>query len=255
MTLTDANVPGPVGGSATVNIQAVETGAAGNVRANTINTVGGSLDFQVAVSNPGATYNGASQLTPVVKQIDKDTLLDQLYAQAQEEAYATLSAELAPGEWLAPDSVRTQIVADVYDAFNDEPAEILNLTLRVQIQGVVVEDEYATDVARTALQEAVPSGGKLVANSVTFSRQGDSETTGNLVNFTMRATGNYVIPIDPDEVRSAIAGLSEEEAITALQAQWSLAETPTLFRDPQWGNALPAIPGRIQVRVEYGGEQ
>jgi hypothetical protein len=255
VTQNDIEVPGPVGGRASVAIEAVVEGAAGNVRASTINTVGGSLDFQVAVSNPGATFNGASQLTPVVKQIDKDTLLDELYSQAQEQAYATLAATLEPGEWLAPDSVRTQITADVYSAFNDEPAEILELDLRVNIQGIAIEDDFATEAARVALQESVPSGGKLVANSVTFFRQGESETTGSLVSFIMRATGNYVIPIDQDEVRSTIAGQSETEAIDTLQAQWSLSAPPTIFRDPEWGSALPAIPGRIQVRVEYGATE
>ncbi len=251
VTLQEVEVPGQVSGRVDVLVEAVDLGAAGNVRAGTINTVGGSLDAQVAVSNASPTYSGSSQLTKVVKQIDKDTLLDQLYTQVQQDAYAALAATLEPGEWLSPDSVTTQIVADIYDAFNDEPAEVVNLDLRVSVQGVAISDADATEAARTQLQQSVPKGGKLVASSVAFSRLGEAETAGSVVNFIMRATGNYVIPIDPDEVRSAIAGKSPEEATRILQERWSLAAAPEIFRDPQWRNAMPAIPGRIQVRVAY----
>lgn len=251
VTKQDVEVPGQVGGRVDVLVEAVDLGAAGNVQAGTINTVGGSLDAQVAVSNASPTYSGSSQLTKVVKQIDKDTLLDQLYTQVQQDAYAALAATLEPGEWLSPDSVTTQIVADIYDAFNDEPAEVVNLDLRVSVQGVAISDADATEAARTQLQQSVPKGGKLVASSVAFSRLGEADTAGSVVNFIMRATGNYVIPIDPDEVRSAIAGKSPEEAARILQERWSLAAAPDIFRDPQWRNAMPAIPGRIQVRVAY----
>ena len=60
-TTQSASLEGGIGARVTVPIEALEPGVAGNVRANTINTVR-TLRFSVRVSNPGATYGGGSNL-------------------------------------------------------------------------------------------------------------------------------------------------------------------------------------------------
>jgi hypothetical protein len=67
----------------------------------------------------------------------------------------------------------------------------------------------------------------------------------------MTVGAEYVIPIDPAEVRSAIAGLTPAEAITLVQQRWPMAHAPEIYRDPEWFATLPAIGNRIQVRVAY----
>ena len=67
----------------------------------------------------------------------------------------------------------------------------------------------------------------------------------------MTVNAEYVIPIDPVEVRSAIAGLRPAEAITLVQQRWPMASQPEIYRDPEWFATLPAIGNRIQVRVAY----
>jgi len=53
------------------------------------------------------------------------------------------------------------------------------------------------------------------------------------------------------EVRGAIAGLTPDDAIQAVQARWPLERPPEIYRDPEWFATLPAIGQRIQVRIEY----
>ena len=223
----------------------------GNARANTITTVSGALRTQVGVTNPGATGGGQSALVRVVNQIDKDTLLDQLFAQAESEAFARLQPELRPNEWLSESSIRTFNVAQFFDHFNDEPADQLGLTLRVLVQGVAVDQETAREIAMSALQEAVPERGKLVADSIQFLVDPNSTVTERTVSFTIVGRGNYVIPIDNREVRSAVTGLSTAEATTLLQEQWLLQKPPEFYVDPDWFGRLPRFGSRIQVRVEF----
>jgi hypothetical protein len=61
-----------------------------------------------------------------------------------------------------------------------------------------------------------------------------------------------VVPIDPAEVSSAIAGLTPEQAIATVMSHWRLARPPEIYRDPEWRDTLPTFPSRIQVRIEYG---
>lgn len=250
-TTTATEVPGPVGSQVTVSVEAVDEGVQGNARANTITTVSGALRTQVGVTNPNATGGGQSALTRVVKQVDKDTLLDQVYAQAQAQAFSRLQPELRENEWLAESSIQTYIVAQFFDHFNDEPADELNLTLRVLVQGVAVDQETAREIAMASLQAAVPERGKLVADSIQFLVDPNATVTDRTVRFTVVGRGSYVIPIDNRELRSAIAGLSTEEASALLQEQWLLQRPPDFYVDPDWFGTLPRFGSRIQVRVEF----
>ncbi|RLT41491.1 MAG: hypothetical protein DWI57_06875 [Chloroflexi bacterium] len=250
-TTSETIVPAPQGSQATASIEAVEEGVQGNARANTITTVSGALRTQVGLTNPGATGGGQSALVRVVKQIDKDTLLDQLNAQAQSEAFGRLQPELRANEWLSESSIQTFIVAQFFDHFNDEPADQLGLTLRVLVQGVAVDQETAREIAMAALQEAVPERGKLVADSIQFLADPNATASGRSVTFTIVGRGNYVIPIDNREVRSAVAGLSTEEATALLQKEWLLQRPPEFYVDPDWFGTLPSFGSRIQVRVEF----
>lgn len=250
-TTTDTEVPGPVGTQATASIEALDEGVQGNARANTITTVSGALRTQVGVTNPNATGGGQSALVRVVKQVDKDQLLEQVNARAQTEAFARLQPEVRPNEWLSESSVQTFIVAQFFDHFNDEPADELGLTLRVLVQGVAVDQEVAREMAMVALQEAVPERGKLVADSIQFLVDPNTTVADRTVRFTIVGRGSYVIPIDNRELRSAVAGLPVEEAAALLQERWLLQQPPEFYVDPDWFGTLPRFGSRIQVRVEF----
>ncbi len=177
-TTQSASLEGGIGARVTVPIEALEPGVAGNVRANTINTVSGALRFSVRVSNPGATYGGGSSLVRVVTQQDKDNLLAQVQAEVEVEAFAALQAELEPGEWLPPESLQIFTIAQAFDRFNDDEGDEVRLTLRTLIQGTALNQEQTQDVMLAALRENVPERGLLVADSVQFERASAPRPSG-----------------------------------------------------------------------------
>ena len=250
-TLSEAEIPGGVGQRVDVPIEALSPGIEGNVRANTITNLDGPLRFRARVSNSGATGGGGSELVRAVTQEDKDRLLAETLARVQGRAVAALQEKLQPGEWLPNESVQTFVVAQAFDQYNDDEAEQVNLTLRLLAQGVAVNEAEARDVLQAAVQAQIPAEGKLVANSLVAQRMPGAEAVNNGVTFTVTVNANYVIPVDPGEVRTTIAGKSEAEATQLLQERWLLAGSPVFYRDPQWLATLPALPSRIQVRVEY----
>lgn len=250
-TTTASWLEGGVGNRTTVPIEALEPGVEGNVRANTINAVSGALRFRARVSNPAATYGGGSALVPVVTQQDKDNLLAQVQASLQQKAHEALQAELKEGEWLPPESIQTLTVAQVFDKFNDDEGSELSLTLRVLARGTALNQAQTNEAMLGALRSAIPERGMLVADSVVFQREPEAEALDRRVAFTMTALADYVVPIDPAEVKQTVAGLSPERAGAAVAARWPLARPPEIYHDPEWMGSLPPFGSRIQVRIEY----
>jgi hypothetical protein len=250
-TVAAAELASGVGQRVSVPIEAVEPGTIGNVRANTISVVEGPLRFRVTVLNPNGTFGGGSQLAPTVTQADRDNLLAQLQEQTEARAVETLQQELQPGEWLPAETVKTFVIAQAFTAFNDEEAEELGLTLRTLIQGVAVNEATTREVMLAALQRTIPPRGKLVADTFQMQRIPGAVAIDRSVQFTVAVSGNYVVPIDPNEVRAAVSGLPPDEAASILQSRWNIARPPDIYLDPPWMNTMPRLGRRIQVRVEY----
>lgn len=253
-TTREAMLESGVGTRTIVPVEAVEPGTTANVRANTINTVNGSLRFRARVSNPGGTFGGGAALVPVVTQADRDQLVAILQGEAERKAYEALTAQLEPGEWLPPESVQTFVVAQSFDQYNDEEATDLSGTVRVLAQGLAISERDANDIILAAIERKVPPNARLVADSVNVQRQPGAEFLTSSVGFTMTATADYTTPIDPDEVRDAVHGLAPGKAAETLKARWLLAGEPEIYLDPAWKGTLPDIDSRIQVRVDYGPE-
>lgn len=251
-TTSPIEVPGGVNASATVSVEALEPGAAANVQSNTITTVSGALQSRVRVTNPAGFGGGGQQTVSVVTQADRDRLVEETLALAEADAYARLQESLQEGERLPPESVQTYITGQgAPSALVDEEADELTLSINVLAQGVAVEDALVAEAALAELRQAVPERGQLVADTIAFQYEPAATQLGLAVQFTVTARAEYVVPIDPDEARALIAGLTPEEAIAALQANWPLAQTPEIYRDPELLPTLPTLTSRMQVRIEY----
>jgi hypothetical protein len=203
------------------------------------------------VSNPGGTGGGGSQLAAVVTQQDRDKLLAQLEASAAAKAYDALKGELKPGEWLPPEAIQTFVVAQAFSHFNDEPASELTLTLRSLVSGVAVDEATARNLLFAAAQTRVPTNGKLVATSLTTQRVPGAIIDNGTVQFTVTVNADYVVPIDPAEVRKIAAGRSPQTVMNELQKRLLLVRAPDIYQDPAWMKTLPPFGNRIQVRIEY----
>ena len=248
--LEDLEISGPLGTQAEVEIEATEPGILGNVPSNRIVTVAGGLRSRVRVTNPEATSGGENARVRYVRQEDKDRLLEQVYTVIRDVAYEKLSPELDAGEWMPEELIQTYITAQFFDNFNDEPAEELNLTLRVLIQGSAINRSASEEAAMVTLRKAVPERGQLVAESISFTVEPHTIVSGSSLRYSVTARGNYVIPIDVRAVSRTVTGLNAEEAARRLQEEWLLAREPEFYQDPAWFGTLPQIASRIQVRVE-----
>ncbi|MEA3338021.1 MAG: baseplate J/gp47 family protein [Chloroflexota bacterium] len=273
-TLEPALLEGGSGARVPVAVQALEPGSAGNVRAFSVNTVEGPMALSLNVINPANMAGGTVKQVAVVTQADKDRLRSQVLQRVTQEAYVALGDLLDEGEFVPPDTVGSLVVAETYDRFTDEEADQVSLRLRLLATGIAVDGASAEEFALRALGDEIPRRGRLLSESIGFTRGSetvsfDGEDNAEIA-FDMTASGVAVIDIDPAAVRATIRGLPEGEAVGQLQQNWRLQSPPELTLGPEWvlpvlreldfnwlpvqvADRVPWLPFRTQVRVEFIG--
>lgn len=248
----EVTIPAGVGQQVSAQVEAIEPGLKGNVPAFTISEIEGPLNLTVRVSNPSPTAGGTVEPVRVVTQADKDRLLGQLQATLQQQAYSKLAESLRQGEFIPAETVRTFTLAETYDRFSGERADVLGLQLQLLARGLAVDLEGAGSLVSRSLRENIPGDHFLLEETLrvgqpTFTRFGDES-----VDMSLTASGDTLIPITTSRVRSLLAGAPLEDAAGILQRNLQLASPPQVSLEPNWLGRIPYIPTRITVRVLQG---
>jgi hypothetical protein len=252
--LEAVEVPGVVGATAEAEIVAVEPGPAGNVAANLINRVEGSLAFQLEVRNLEPTEGGGFRLARAVSQADRERLLAQVLQQLQALALAEMQGMLADNEFLAQESLRlVQTYHESFSHFQGEQADRLTLEVRGELHATAVDETQAVGIVYDELAAAVRPGYELVPDSLTF-RSGDVLGVDNQgrVSFEMIGQGAIAARLELDGQISRIAGQEVNVALAYLNQQLPLRDYPAARVWPNWFGRLPYLPVRIQVQVDTG---
>jgi hypothetical protein len=253
-TLSSAEVPGVVGGTAEVDVVAIEPGAAGNVEANLINRIEGTLSLQLQVRNLEPMEGGGVRLAQSVTEADHDRLRAQVLQQLQTLALADMEEILIGEEFLARDSLRvSQILHETYSHFPGEQTSRLTLEIRAELVATAVDENQATGLIYEELAAAVTPGYELVPESLQF-RSGDvlGVDSEGRVTFEMIGTGQIAALFGVEEPVRQIAGQETEIALAYLNDVLPLRDYPTVRIWPDWFGRLPYLPIRIQTEIEVG---
>jgi len=254
-TVTTATLPANIGGTAQAEIEALEAGPAGNVAKNTITEVETSgLRGKVRVINEQPTQGGGVKQVGYVTRADMDRLHAQLLQQLQQRAYVELQNQLGEAEFLPPESMSIEILAEVYDQFLDAEADTLGLQMRILARGTAIDRANLNLLAYEALKERIPATHELKSELITFTRDEENVTMeGRAVLIDVNASAPLIVEVDRGEVRTAIAGLKADEALQVLDNTFTLNAPPTVEIAPdwikrwEWLDRVPYLPFRIQV--------
>ncbi|HEY63336.1 MAG TPA: hypothetical protein G4O02_02075 [Caldilineae bacterium] len=249
-TTVTGTLPAGIGSRVEVPIEAIDPGPAGNVRSGTIAHVDGPLAPAVRVINEQPTTGGTVRQISVVTEADKDRLREAVLRQVRQTAYQRLGELLEEGEFLPQESVRTLILAETFDHFVDEPADMLGLRLRVLARGIAVNGAAGEQIALRRMQAQIPKRARVLADSVRYQR-GPVTVREDRVMYSLTATGEMISDIDRAAIRAAIAGLPLDEAQELLAREWPLAAPPEISLEPDWIGRVPWIPFRIRVQIDW----
>jgi hypothetical protein len=244
------------GGRVTVPVEAVLPGPDGNVRAGTITRVEGALSVSLAVANESGFAGGTTAPVGFVMDDDKVRLQEELFIQLKQQAYERL-LEREVGTFVAQNSVQFIALSPTFTPFVGEVSDDLFLSMSVQAIALAVDQDAANEVALARLQAAMPSGTKMISDTIRFipDAMATSNSDGSL-NFGVTAQGTLLRSINTDEVRKAALGLSPQEAQRVLAQRFSLARRPEINLGPDWlpyvvPVNLPELPWRIRVLVDW----
>jgi hypothetical protein len=208
------------------------------------------------VINEQATQGGGVRQVGVVTRADMDRLKAQLLQQLQQRAYMELQGQLGEQEFLPPDSMTTEIMAEVYDQFLDAEADVLHLQMRILATGTAVDRASANLLAYEALKERIPATYELQSEEIAFEMDEEQvQMDGRSVLLEVKASAPLIVDIDRAEVRSTVSGMTEDEATQALEDSFALDAPPSIEILPdwikrwEWLDRVPVLRFRVQVVV------
>lgn len=255
-TVEPVEVPGVVGGTAEVEVVAIEPGPEGNVGANMVNRVEGSLGLQLEVRNLEPMAGGGVRSVPAVSEADRERLRAQVLQYLQTLASAEMEELLGEGEFLARDSLQViDVYQETYSHFVDEPSRTLALEIRAALQGTAVDASQANGLVYEELAAAVRPGYELVPGTLNFRAEEVLGVDGQgRVTFLMVAEGRMAASLDVDAVVPRVAGQEMGIAQAYLYEQLPLRRYPAVHVWPDWFGRLPYLPARIQTELDVGGD-
>ena len=248
-TVADVWLPGELHGTVRVGVLAAEPGPPGNVPALTINVLEGELAAQASVLNDSRTTGGTVRRISTVGAQDKVDLRAKLMKSLQEQAYAQLTAALASGEFVAPESLVITVLQEAFDHDVDGVTDSLGMTMTVQVDGLAAGGADAQKLLLGLLDQRIKPGYRLLPDSARFERGSVLSAGPDEVRFNMTVRAQAVPVIDVDALRRAIAGKTVDVAAEYLSRQFNLTEEPQIELRASLTQRLPWWPTRIRMRT------
>lgn len=251
----DVEVPGGIGAQAEGRVEAVEPGFAGNVPPNMINEIEGVAALAVRVSNPAPLAGGGEKEVRSVDAADRDTAREQLTRILRDDVLKQLQAELAPGEFLIPESLSGTILDATFDHEVTEQADNLTLVMRVAYTALKVASEDANSLVFTALSHQAPAGYALIPEGMAFQRGVASAVPSrdDVYQFSMQGVGYAAADLDVGRALRQIAGKRIEDARGLLKQALPLKSDPQITVYPSWFPWMPWLSFRIHAEVNPQG--
>ena len=251
-TIRDGEVPAGVEETIELPVEAVESGRAGNVEAETIVIVEGRLGLSLSVINPEPLTGGRE--IPSVQASDRDRARakNMLMETLASEASTRLGEELNAADVLFEDTFAvSQIISEVYDPPAGAAGTKLTLTMQVEFSVLYASASDLTELALLALNASIPSGFSAGADGLTLKAVTDPILNDDgFMRWTVRTERRIVQQIRTAQVTQMIQGIGVPRARALLERRLPLEDAPDVHLSPSWWPWVPLVPFRISVVTE-----
>ena len=250
---TSATIAVNAGKSATVNIQAVQPGSAGNVGSHVITQIVPNDFSCLTVDNPQATGGGAdASSTPQMTVTDFDAARAQLEQELHQGIAQQLAAGLQKDEKLSENIVYNAPLFNTDHQPNDTVPSFSG-TMTVVGEGDYYFDTDVIKAFQAHLAQLVPNDQQLLTESgtkVTYRLL--SATKGGNLTFVGSATAYIAAKLDEAKIRSRIVGRPVTGAKIYLQSLGVLSVV--IKESPMTLPLMPVLSNHIAIHyvVESG---
>lgn len=255
VTLADTTLPGKLGQTVEVDIEAVEPGFEGNLPSSRINEVEGLLATRIAVTNPQPTRGGDVTEVQAIDQADYDRVRALALQQIQQRAYASMQTDpfiaLQDAEFIPADTLAVVLIAfETYSGTIGQQAVQVELNMRATVQGIAIDERLARQAAYDELAKKVGTGYQISADTMLFKRGEVTQIDDQRrVTFIMQGAGDVLAAVPSDKVRQLVRGQSIHAASSRLESNFPLVEPPTIQVWPGFWPIMPLLPLRIEVEI------
>ena len=252
ITLQEGKMAAGVGQVVDLPIQSFEAGAAGNLPADSLQVIEGSLGLSLAVTNPEPTSGGRDRYITAPSQVDRERVRQALLATLRYNAQMELKSTLAPGDLVFPDTlIIVRIIEEAFDPPEGQPGRTLTLSMRLECSASYASaadlEQYANATLDASLPEGfVPAPRSLLFKSL-YSPVTDSDGT---TRWQMQVERRLFQWIDLAQVSHLVQGRSPKAARRRLESALPLSSPPQITLKPSWWPWLPLAPLRIAVVVQ-----
>ena len=251
ITTQAAQIPGGVGETVDVPIEGFGAGASGNLEADSIQAVEGTLGLQVAVTNPAPTTGGTEAQATAPSAEDRERLrnllLENMRTQAQTEMLNDLPAKSVV---FAATMKDLTTIEETYDPPAGSVGATLTLTLRVKFSAQYASGEDLLELAMLSMSAATEEGFSPLSDSLNFETSGTPVTTEDgRTSFNLQVTWKLARAINVQQALSLVQGQTPLEAEMRLRETFPFAQ-PSVTVRPSWWPRLPLVPFQIEVVMQ-----
>ena len=248
-TVGDVELPGQLWGHARVGIVAMEPGPSGNVKALTVNTVEGPLEFVADVLNDAPTSGGTMRRVAIVAAQDYDHLRSTLEQRLLQEAYSRLVEQLGEGEFIPSDSLNVERINEEFDQSIGQQTDVLSGRMLIKVAGLAVDGEGANSLLMQLMSSNLPDGYCLQEDTLQFRDDGEVEVRRGTVRFTRVSSGRAMSCVDEEGLAESLRGKTLNRASDYLQEHLDLEEPPSISVIPSLYGRIPLLPQRTDIVV------
>jgi hypothetical protein len=173
-------------------------------------------------------------------------LLESLELTALDE----LQKRLQPGDLLLPASLRlSETLEQTYQPAEDsQPADHLELSLRLEYQAQVVSGEDLRHLARAVLDTETGTGYLPLEDTLQVEQASEPQFSDGVYRWTLQARRQLQARLSEPQVIRLSMYLPPEQARSRLDSTLPLREPALIRLQPEWWPRLPILPFRIQVQ-------
>jgi hypothetical protein len=250
MTLNATRLPAGIDQFVDVPTEAMEAGAQGNVAADTITIVEGSLGLTISVTNPKPLLGGANSRLIGATDDDRAKLREVVMDKLRRDAESKLRAQILPADLLLMDTFEvTKIIEENFKPPAGQPGKMLTLTMQVEFSARYVMDDDLKELSLSTLNASIENGFEPADLPIYKVITDPSTDNSGKSHFELEVTRSLLRQVDKMQVFSIVRGNKPELLKDELVSKLSLRQPPDINITPAWWNWLPLIPFNISIQI------
>jgi hypothetical protein len=248
-------VPARIGATKSAKIQAQVPGSSGNLASRKILAIEGPLGLRLRTENTIPTSQGSDRIAIAPTEADRDTLKNQLVSSLTKSAANELQ-ERIPQDGVVTDfplltSLEFQrVVEEVYSPSPDQPADQIDLLLRLEFSYKYIQTSHLQAFAQPILNASTPEGYVPVPETTRIYHEQPSQIDDQeFITWDLTLRQHVQKDVLTNQIAWLSRGLPVRAAIAKLQTEQQFAEPPGIKVSPSWWPLMPFLHYRIHIII------